>query len=82
MYGGPYSNLNWQTGHITSTVKDFWMVEQGLTSGLISYYTASTQQQRDMYMTVADGSINFFMDYIKKVMIALYLAALSYNHQH
>lgn len=63
VYGGPYSNLNWQTGAITNTNKDFWMVEQGLTSGLISYYTASTQEQRDMYLTVADGSINFFMNH-------------------
>jgi mannose/cellobiose epimerase-like protein (N-acyl-D-glucosamine 2-epimerase family) len=64
VYGAPYSYLNWQTGAVTSTNKDFWMTEQGLTSGLISYYTATTQAQRDMYMRVADGSINFFMNRI------------------
>jgi mannose/cellobiose epimerase-like protein (N-acyl-D-glucosamine 2-epimerase family) len=62
--GAPYSYLNWQTGEVTSTNKDFWMTEQGFTSGMISYYTASTQEQRDMYMRVADGSINFFMNHI------------------
>jgi|GEM_PF-1390892 len=64
VYGAPYSNLNWQSGAITGTNKDFWMTEQGLTSGLISYYTAGTQEQRDMYMRVADGSIDFFMNHL------------------
>jgi mannose/cellobiose epimerase-like protein (N-acyl-D-glucosamine 2-epimerase family) len=64
VYGAPYSNLNWQTGAITNSNKDFWMTEQGLTAGLISWYTAQTQAQRDMYLRVADGSINFFMNHI------------------
>ncbi len=63
VYGAPYSNLNWQTGAITNSNKNFWMTEQGLTSGLISWYTAQTQAQRDMYLRVADGSINFFMNH-------------------
>jgi mannose/cellobiose epimerase-like protein (N-acyl-D-glucosamine 2-epimerase family) len=62
--GAPYSYLNWKTGEVTSTNKDFWMTEQGFTSGIMSYYTATTQQQRDMYLRVADGSLNFFMDHI------------------
>lgn len=62
--GAPYSYLNWKTGAVTSTNKDFWMTEQGFTSGIMSYYTATTQTQRDMYMRVADGSINFFMDHL------------------
>ncbi len=62
VYGAPYSYLNWQTGAITGTNKDFWMVEQGFTSGIMNYYTARTQQQRDQYMRVADGSLNFFLN--------------------
>jgi mannose/cellobiose epimerase-like protein (N-acyl-D-glucosamine 2-epimerase family) len=62
--GAPYSYLNWKTGEVTSTNKDFWMTEQGFTSGIMSYYTAATQEQRDMYLRVADGSLNFFMDHI------------------
>jgi mannose/cellobiose epimerase-like protein (N-acyl-D-glucosamine 2-epimerase family) len=62
--GAPYSYLNWKTGEVTSTNKDFWMTEQGFTSGIMSYYSATTQEQRDMYLRVADGSLNFFMDHI------------------
>lgn len=62
--GAPFSYLNWQTGAVTSTNKDFWMTEQGFTSGIISYYTATTQEQRDLYLRIADGSINFFMNHI------------------
>ncbi|MBN2736303.1 MAG: carbohydrate binding domain-containing protein [Spirochaetales bacterium] len=64
VYGGPFAQMDWQTGEVTSDIKDFWMLEQGLTSGLISYYTASDQSQRNMYMKVADESMNFFMDHM------------------
>ena len=63
VYGAPYGYLNWQTGAITGTNKDFWMVEQGYTSGIINYYTAATQEQRNRYLRIADGSLNFFLDH-------------------
>jgi mannose/cellobiose epimerase-like protein (N-acyl-D-glucosamine 2-epimerase family) len=63
LYGAPYGYLNWQTGAVTGTNKDFWMVEQGFTSGIINYYTATTQEQRDRYLKVADGSLNFFLNH-------------------
>ncbi len=63
VYGGPYSKLNWQTGAITDNGKNNWMLEQGVTSGLISYHTASSQTDRDMFLEVADGSATFFMDH-------------------
>ncbi len=63
VYGAPYGYLNWQTGEITGTNKDFWMVEQGYTSGIINYYTAATQDQRNRYLRIADGSLNFFLDH-------------------
>ncbi|MBN1600741.1 MAG: AGE family epimerase/isomerase [Chitinispirillaceae bacterium] len=62
--GAPYRYVNWKTGEITSKEKDFWMVEQGFTSGIMSYYTAQSQLFRDRYMKIADGSLNFFMDHL------------------
>jgi mannose/cellobiose epimerase-like protein (N-acyl-D-glucosamine 2-epimerase family) len=62
--GAPYRYLNWQTGVVTSKEKDFWMVEQGFTSGIMSYYTARSPDLRDRYMRIADGSLNFFMDHL------------------
>lgn len=64
VHGGPYRYVNWNTGAITSKEKDFWMVEQGFTSGIMSYYTAESQLLRDRYMKIADGSLNFYMDHL------------------
>lgn len=62
-YGGPYSKMNWQSGAIVDNGKNDWMLEQGITSGLISHYTASTDADRDMFLEVADGSTSFFMEH-------------------
>jgi regulation of enolase protein 1 (concanavalin A-like superfamily) len=64
IYGGPYSSLYWQSGVVYNTNKNHWMIEQGVTSGLINYYLAQTQAQRDMYLRVADGSMNFFINHM------------------
>ncbi len=63
VYGGPYSKVNWQTGATTNTDKNNWMLEQGVTSGLIGYHAASSQVDRDMLLEVADGSVSFFMNH-------------------
>jgi cysteine-rich repeat protein len=63
VYGGPYSKLNWQTGNIVDQGKNNWMLEQGITAGLISYHSASSQADRDMFLEVADGSVRFFMEH-------------------
>ena len=60
--GGIYSTLNWQTGVTTSTNKNHWKLEQGFNSGMINYYTATSQADKDTYLEVADGSIDFYMN--------------------
>ena len=62
--GGPYSALQWQSGTVTNTNKNHWMLEQGVTSGLVNYYAATTQSDKDMYLEVADGSLSFFMNHL------------------
>jgi len=64
LHGAPYRYVNWQTGNVTSKDKDFWMVEQGYTAGIMGYYTTDDQTLRDRYMKIADGSINFFMNHM------------------
>jgi len=62
--GAPYRYVNWQTGVVTDKSKDFWMVEQGFTSGIMSYYTTESQDLRDRYLKIADQSLNFFVDHL------------------
>ena len=62
--GGIFSTLNWQTGTVTSKNKNHWKLEQGFNSGMINYYTATNQSDKDIYLQVADGSIDFFMKHM------------------
>ena len=61
--GGPFSQFQWNTGQISNRNKDHWMLEQGVTSGLINYYVADNQTDKDMYLQVADESMQFYMTY-------------------
>ncbi|MES2675367.1 MAG: cellulose binding domain-containing protein [Pseudomonadota bacterium] len=63
--GGIYSTLNWKTGALTSSNKNHWKLEQGFNSGMINYYTATNQSDKDIYLQVADGSLDFFMTHIR-----------------
>lgn len=63
-YGGPYSTINWRTGAIVNSNKNQWMLEQGLTSGLTTYQVATERVDRNMFLEVADGSLNFYMNYL------------------
>lgn len=62
--GGPYSTINWRTGAIVNSNKNQWMLEQGLTAGLSTYQAATERVDRNMYLEVADGSLNFYMNYL------------------
>lgn len=64
VHGGPYSVVQWPSGNVTNTDKNHWMVEQGVTAGLINYYVATDQSDKDMYLEVADGSLRFYMDHL------------------
>jgi len=63
VYGGPFSKVNWQTGQTTNTNKNNWMQEQGITAGLTGYHAATTEEDQDMFLEVADGSARFFMEH-------------------
>jgi mannose/cellobiose epimerase-like protein (N-acyl-D-glucosamine 2-epimerase family) len=67
--GGIYSTLNWQTGELTSSNKNHWKLEQGFNSGMINYYTATNQADKDIYLQVADGSLDFFMTHMRDTVL-------------
>ncbi|MES2822504.1 MAG: cellulose binding domain-containing protein [Pseudomonadota bacterium] len=67
--GGIYSTLNWQTGELTSSNKNHWKLEQGFNSGMINYYTATNQSDKDIYLQVADGSLDFFMTHMRDTVL-------------
>lgn len=58
--GGPFNHVNIQTGVTTDNGKDYWTVEQGFTSGMISYYIT----KNPIYLRMADESLDFFMKYM------------------
>lgn len=62
--GGPFELINWNSGEVIGTNKNHWVLEQGLTGGLINYYLATNQEQRDRYLKLADESIDFFETYL------------------
>ncbi|MEE9440197.1 MAG: AGE family epimerase/isomerase [Saprospiraceae bacterium] len=60
--GGLYGDLNWSTGSVNKS-KNHWMLEQGLTGGLINYFLAEDIDDRDQNLELADGCIGFYMDH-------------------
>ena len=60
-HGGLYMNYNWSTGAITQN-KDYWMLEQGVTSGLINYFLATDSLDRELNLGMADGCLGFFLE--------------------
>lgn len=60
--GGLYSDYDWRTGVVDQN-KNHWMMEQGLTSGLINYFLAENQADRDLSLEMADGCMQFYMDH-------------------
>ncbi|MGL1904192.1 MAG: hypothetical protein OCC49_18805 [Fibrobacterales bacterium] len=59
--GGIFSYANWQTGEIFHTAKMYWMLEQGYNAGIMNYYIADTEEDKDMYLEMADGNLDFYM---------------------
>ena len=62
--GGPYKDYYRATGvmmmyGISDTAKAWWQMEQAITSGLMLYQLTGKEQ----YITMADGSLDFFMKY-------------------
>ncbi|MGL1935023.1 MAG: AGE family epimerase/isomerase [Fibrobacterales bacterium] len=64
--GGLYSTAEWtydSLGNAEVNIvenKGSWQLEQGLTAGLMNYSIAETQEDKDLYLKMADESIDFF----------------------
>ena len=58
--GAPNFDYNFNSG-VGSTNKEYWQLEQGFTSGITSYYIATTDADRAVYLEQADRSLCFFM---------------------
>ncbi len=61
--GGLFTGYNWVTGAVTQE-KDYWMLEQGVTGGLINYYLATDSIDRELNLGMADGCMKFFMGHL------------------
>lgn len=58
--GGPFNEINILTGEWSGSngnSKDYWTVEQGFTGPMLNYYITGN----DIYLRMADESIDFFM---------------------
>ncbi|HEY1407131.1 MAG TPA: AGE family epimerase/isomerase, partial [Spirochaetota bacterium] len=60
-YGGPFLTGNNLSGTITNHDKNYWVIEQGITSGLINYYVT----KNPLFLKMADQSADFFEKYIE-----------------
>jgi hypothetical protein len=58
--GGPYTDLDPQTGKASNNSKCWWELEEAITSGLTNYYISNNEE----YIKMADESMNFFMKYM------------------
>ncbi len=62
-YGAPYTGYDWTSGYINTNSKSWWDVEQAYTSGIMNYYISEDEDDKNKYLEIADGSIDFFMKY-------------------
>jgi mannose/cellobiose epimerase-like protein (N-acyl-D-glucosamine 2-epimerase family) len=62
-YGAPYSYFDCSTGFVDTDSKLFWEVEQAYTSGIMNYYISDDEDDRNKFIEIADGSIDFFMNH-------------------
>ena len=60
--GGLWGNINWATNSVTKR-KNHWMLEQGVTGGLMNYFIAEDQADRDQNLRMADGCMEFYMEH-------------------
>lgn len=60
--GGLYANYNWGTGIVEQT-KNHWMLEQGITGGLINYFLATDPVDRELNLGMADQCLGFYMEH-------------------
>ncbi|GJM64497.1 AGE family epimerase/isomerase [Persicobacter diffluens] len=63
-YGAPFSDISWKTGKRKNATKNHWVLEQGLTGGLMNYYSTVDDQKREKYLQLADESMAFFEQHL------------------
>jgi hypothetical protein len=62
VYGAPYSAFDCDDGSVDTDYKLFWEAEQAYTSSMMNYYISNNEEDKDRFIEIADGTINFFMN--------------------
>jgi hypothetical protein len=62
--GAPNFDFHYNTG-LNSHNKEYWIVEQGFTSGITNWAGAATDADRAVYMEQADRSLCFYMNHMR-----------------
>ena len=62
VHGGPFHEVDWATGQVTSRDKVYWVLEQGVTAGLLAHHHAAEGDTSALQM--ADESLDFYMTHL------------------
>ena len=62
VHGGPFHEVDWSTGQVTSHDKVYWVLEQGVTAGLLAHHYAPEGDTAALQM--ADESLGFYMTHL------------------
>ncbi len=62
--GAPNFDFYWDQG-LTGRSKEYWQVEQVITSGLINYYIAEDAQAQARYLEMGDRALDFMMTVLR-----------------
>ncbi len=54
--GAPFANFNWQTGERDNSNREWWMLEQAFTAGILAHFITGNET----YLKMADESLAFF----------------------
>lgn len=64
--GAPYTAINWLTGYVEKSYKDFWTMDMAIVSGLVNYYLSSAEDSlKDISLQMADESLDFYMNHFR-----------------
>ncbi|MCF8360151.1 MAG: AGE family epimerase/isomerase [Prolixibacteraceae bacterium] len=63
VYGAPYSSFDCDNGYVDTEYKLFWEAEQAFTSAMLNYYISNNGEDKERFIEVADGTLEFFMEH-------------------
>lgn len=63
-YMGPFTGYNWKTGNMNAFSKNYWMLEQAVTAGLINFHIAKDSQKKRVFIDMARETLMFYMEYL------------------